>query len=543
MKYPNKYSGNCLFVMAFMYTFSNGVFVSKSLASAVQYSGTVVDQKGQPISKAIVRLQGTTLQAFTNQTGNFRIIAEKRVSSKHITAWKDGYFNGGYPLPPEGLVSTIRLAPILNEDNRIYEWLPALFQTIKSDKSEVKPCQKCHPDLTEQWIKSTHASSATNPVFLAFFQGTDNAGERDVGPGYKLDFPNSNGNCSSCHIPVMAQNKPFNSNPNEAKGVAREGVSCDFCHKINSVKIDDSGGYPGGMSYKFNRPSGEHQLFYGPYDDVFPGDDSYHPLYKDSRYCAPCHNGKFWDVMMYSEYEEWTKSDYATRNISCQNCHMAPDGVMTRFALEKEGGIERKPETIPSHTFNGIQDLNFMKESIELDVLAEQKDNHLTVTATVKNTKAGHHYPTGNPMRNMILLLDVTGENDLTLPLVSGEKVPVWGGVGNIEDGNFAGFPGKGFAKVLRDSSPYPDGRGQKHFKPQYPAPHWRPSVIESDSRIPANGMDVSQYEFSLPADLRGPIQVKVRLIFRRAYKNWMDTKGFKEQDMELAQKKVTVGR
>lgn len=512
-------------------------------ANPVQFTGLVVDHKGQPVNKAIVRLQGTTSTAFTNLTGHFTIYSDKAVNSKHVTAWKEGYYNGGCLLSRKAPESYIRLNPLRKEDNEKYEWLPSLIQTSATDNPEIKPCQKCHPELTEQWKKSTHASSTLNPIFLAFFHGTDKNGKNSSGPGYKLDFPNSNGNCATCHVPAMALNNPFGSDPKEARGVAREGVFCDICHKIDAVRIDGSGGYPGTMSYRFKRPTEGHQVFYGSFDDVFPGEDSYHPLYKDSRYCAPCHNGKFWDVEMYSEYREWAESDYAVKNISCQNCHMAPDGVMTRFALEKEGGIERKPETIPSHLFNGISDLAFMKESIDLKIQSELKDNRLAVIATVRNVKAGHHYPTGNPMRNMILLVDVTGANNGTLPLIKGERIPDWGGVGAVEDGNYSGLPGKGFAKVLRDSTPYPDGRGQRHFKPEYPAPHWRPSLIESDNRIPANGSDISRYEYRVPEYPRGPIHVKARLIYRRAYKKWMDVKGIAGNDLEVAQTNLIVRR
>ncbi|MEI6259771.1 MAG: hypothetical protein WCR46_07695 [Deltaproteobacteria bacterium] len=184
-----------------------------------------------------------------------------------------------------------------------------------------------------------------------------------------------------------------------------------------------------------------------------------------------------------------------------------------------------------------------MTESIDLDVSVELKESDLIVVATVKNVKAGHHYPTGNPMRNMILLVEVSGENGRELSLVSGDRVPVWGGIGSVEKGNYAGLPGKGFAKVLRDTISYPDGRVQRHFQPEYPAPHWRPVFIESDNRIPAYGADISRYGFGIPADMRGSIRVVAKLIFRKSYKNWMDTKGFEINDLELARKSLTVGR
>jgi hypothetical protein len=510
---------------------------------AIQFSGIVVDPQCHPINKAIVRLQGSSVSALTDQKGHFKINVDNDDISKNITAWKDGYYNGGQPVSGEGKEYSIVLNPIQKGDNEKYVWIPSLNETAVADKAENKPCQQCHAELTEQWRSSTHGSSALNPVFLAFFSGADSNGKNGSGLGYKVDFPNSNGNCTTCHVPAMAMSNPFNSDPRQACGVEKEGVFCDLCHKIDDARIDNTGGYPGTLSLRFNRPGGKHQLFYGQYDDVFPGDDSYHPLYKDSRYCAPCHHGKFWNVLMYSEFVEWAESSYAGMNIHCQDCHMPVDGIMTRFAPEKEGGVERRQETILSHIFNGVEDRSLMTEGIDLDVLVELKENVLVVVAMVKNVKAGHHYPTGNPMRNMILLVDVSTENGLELPMISGDRVPVWGGIGPVEKGNYAGLPGKGFAKVLKDFNSYTDGRGQRHFQPEYPAPHWRPVFIESDNRIPANSTDISRYGFGIPADLCGSIRVEARLIFRKSYKKWMDDKGFEINDFELARKSLTVVR
>ena len=85
-----------------------------------------------------------------------------------------------------------------------------------------------------------------------------------------------------------------------------------------------------------------------------------------------------------------------------------------------------------------------MSDAIELDTQATLKDNILTVSLILRNVKAGHHYPTGSPMRNMILLVDAVDKKGKPLSMITGERVPTWGGVGAREDGNYAGLPGKG---------------------------------------------------------------------------------------------------
>ncbi len=40
------------------------------------------------------------------------------------------------------------------------------------------------------------------------------------GPGYRLDFPATSGNCATCHVPVAAANDPFGIDVRTVTGVA-----------------------------------------------------------------------------------------------------------------------------------------------------------------------------------------------------------------------------------------------------------------------------------------------------------------------------------
>lgn len=516
------------------------------LDAATRIAGVVVDPHGTPISGAVVRLQTTQLSDISDPSGRFELIIDAPVDATLVTAWKAGFYNGGQAIPAGGVDACISLTPIPPGDNQNYQWLPPLASegaASPGNPPKIRPCADCHPDLAKQWKESAHGRAAANPVFLAFYGGAEDESPAGAGPVYKSDFPDSAGNCALCHAPAAALANPFGSDPRDARGPAAEGVFCDLCHKINAVDVDPSGGRPGILSIGFSRPASPHQIFYGPYDDVVPGDDSFHPLYKESRVCAPCHEGTFWNVPMYSEFSEWRESSYAARGVQCQGCHMKPDATPTRFALEREGGRVRDPATIPTHRFDGIRDRDFMAKAIHLGVEGASKGDAISVAVTVRNVNAGHHVPTGNPMRNMILLVDAVDDQGNRLPLARGERVPSWGGVGPVAEGNYAGLPGKGFAKVLRDAMPYPDGRGPRHLVRAYPAPHWRPAVIESDTRIPADGLDASLYEFSVPADWRGSIRISTTLIYRGAYKAWMDAKGLPLEPIELARKSMTIRR
>ena len=57
--------------------------------------------------------------------------------------------------------------------------------------------------------------------FLSLYNGTDLAGTAAVGPGYKVDLPDTAGNCATCHAPGAAANAPFAADMNALGGVER----------------------------------------------------------------------------------------------------------------------------------------------------------------------------------------------------------------------------------------------------------------------------------------------------------------------------------
>ncbi|EKD52284.1 MAG: putative pentaheme protein [uncultured bacterium] len=500
--------------------------------------GLVTDLNNNPVESASVRWQAADIKTLTDQSGRFCLPKTDALitNSKNITAGKEGYYITGQKIEQTTTQTTITLKPVPEEDQNNYQFLSAFrpHQSAKpSHEGENNSCDQCHPEIVTEFKADRHSQSAQNELFLKMFNGT---GDRQTGFGYKTDFPNSNGNCASCHQPVAAINQPYHTDPNTVSGVAKEGVNCDFCHKIKNASVDRTGGHPGVLSYQFSRPQTGHQTFYGPLDDVHPGEDSFHPLYAESRYCAPCHNGSFWNTLVYSEYQEWENSDYARQNITCQKCHMPEQKNMTHFALAEKGGLKRVPSTLISHKNLGINDVTFMKDSIALKTTAQVVDNKLHVSVAITNTKAGHHYPTGNPMRNMLLLVETKDDRGNVLPLDSGKTLPPWAGQGVREQGNYAGLPGKGFAKILINASPYPGRASRFDFSPITPSPHWRPAYIHEDTRIAANMTDVTDYVFDLPHSVsKTQVTVITKLIYRRTFKNWQNKLDIDLPDLVLA--------
>jgi hypothetical protein len=528
-------------------------------ARSTRIEGVVLEH-GAPVEGAVVRVRGTEHAVVTGADGMFVLRGLKPRTTVTITAWAEGFFigNGGVRAPGDFVSVELERHPTGEDPS--YAFLSAY-----SESGEGFACELCHSDAEDpwsnlpfdEWVTDAHANTATNVRFLTMYQGTDVFGNSSpptryvdtreygpiplgpdpdepwYGPGYTLDFPDTSGSCGACHLPLAALDDPFGVDPTHVSGPAAEGINCDYCHKVSGVVLDPATGVPfpgmpGVLSTELVLPPPGVQYTAGPFDDV-PGDDIYDPLYNSSDYCAPCHHGEFWGVVVYDSYGEWLDSPFSdpADQTTCQDCHM-PTGLTDRFASAAAGGIHRDPERIFSHRMPGALDQAFLAEAVRLDLAASSGSYGLRVTATVENTNAGHGYPTGSPLRHLLLVLRATDDKGRTLAQLSGPAVPSWGGEGDPNEGYYAGLPGRGFAKVLEQAwtGAWPTGA------------YWTMTTVRSDNRLAPFEPDVSRYVFERPV---GGAAVEATLIYRRAYRELDDWKGWDDPDIVLARQTVLV--
>jgi len=223
-----------------------------------------------------------------------------------LTAWAKGYYIGG--CRDGHLAGQMDIEIVLTShsdtDDPDYAWLSAFADAGYEGSGENSNCENCHadPDNSQaalpfnEWLKDAHALSARNSRFLTMYNGTEMAGNRSpetryfqkrdygriplrpdpnepsFGPGYKLDFPGTAGNCAACHAPAASIDAPYNTDSTAVSGVGTEGATCDFCHKVWDGSLD---------------PISE--FFAGPFDDVAPGEDTYSPLQKRRQICLYIH--------------------------------------------------------------------------------------------------------------------------------------------------------------------------------------------------------------------------------------------------------------
>jgi len=519
-----------------------------------EIKGRVINENGDPISSAVVRVRTSENKTVSDKNGLFSLTGLPNDETFFITAWVPGYYINGIADIKTGTSDVEIILHKLNDtDNADYVWLPS---TYLPGEGENQGCAKCHSNIgseltfalpVDEWLMDAHSQSAHNQRFLSMYKGSDIAGNQSpltrysynrdygltplrpdpdqlyFGPGYKLDFPATAGNCATCHTPMAAIDNAYGIDPTMVSGTESEGISCDFCHKISDVNLNSTSGLPnsnmpGVLSFDFLRPPEGHQFFAGPLDDVAPGEDTYSAIQQQSQFCAPCHYGVFWDTVIYNSFGEWLESPYSDpeTGLTCQDCHMPPTGA-TMFVLPDQGGQERNPDTIFSHYMPGAMDETLLQNAVTMTVNSHREENKIIVEVTILNDQTGHHVPTDSPLRQLILLVKAQDKDGETIQLLEGPTVPEWGGVGNPAQGYFAGLPGKGYAKILMElwTEKSPTGA------------YWNPTRIVSDNRLAAYESDTTKYVFESPSG--GSVIIDVELLFRRAFIVLMDQKGWED--------------
>jgi hypothetical protein len=394
------------------------------------------------------------------------------------------------------------LTPLPAHDNEDYIWIDP-----HPNKGRPHNCGNCHKAIFDEWRGSGHGRSANNRRFLSLYAGP--------GENWNLrkEHPLGAGVCAACHAPTFTDST-LEYDLTKVTGLAARGVHCDYCHKIADAPTDKLGTRFGRDGLTLLRPPQDEQFFFGPLDDaVRPGESfAYAPLYRESRYCASCHEGVIFGVHVYGTYSEWLESPARAQGQECQTCHMAPTGKMTNIAPGR-GGIERNPDTLAGHVFPGSQ-AEMLRRCLKVNVARTGK----RVSVEVRADNVGHRVPTGFIDRNLVLLVEAYGEDGRPLTLVAGSRLPPSAGK------KLAGLPGRLFAKQLHDAAD------------RSPIPFWLPHGKTSDTRLAPGRADRSEYVFAFAIK-----DMRVRLLYRRFWQEVAEARGWTDHDVVVIDERYTA--
>lgn len=356
-------------------------------------------------------------------------------------------------------------------------------------------CSGCHTLLYQQWKSSLHSIAFIDPLYWA---EAELAG-KEAGDKVR-NF------CHSCHAAAATLIEKIPADANKASSLAKAGVPCDLCHTVKEVKKI------GNKNIKVETASNTKR---GPYKDSYSPFHltEYSQIHTRAEFCAACHNvyHPVNGLPIENPYDEWKNGPYAKEGIVCQDCHMTPGPGVTKPnpGQVAYGGPTREHyythSTVGGNAF--ITNLLGMKEAEQIAISrlkyaasieverAEVSGSKAVIKVKVTNKGAGHNLPTGlTVMRQMWIHLIVTD--------ASGKIVYENGKLD--KEGN-----------IPNDARIYHTVYADKSGKPTEKV--WEAEKIIFDRRIPPKGSLSEVYEFSLPANAKHPLTVKVELLYRSA--------------------------
>ena len=402
-------------------------------------------------------------------------------------------------------------------------------------------CAVCHERQARELGGSMHSASHEDPLYRRFAEAT----RREAGPKVYAY-------CSACHAPVgvaagLIPDAPDAELPAEVKG----GVSCDTCHQI-AMLTGSTGPWreEGNASFSFQTgrvrfgSTGEvvqNRLHTGEKKDFFG----------KSEFCASCHtvihpvNG----LRIEHTYGEWKASVYAKNGVQCQDCHMASveDAVqvaqtlkpVVRMGQSANDGPQRRVH--PHYFVGGNADAEHLAQGPEHAKMAEAR---LKSAAKVELTLP-QNVPAGGELRFEIAVHNVAAGHNL--PTGVTELRQMWLDV-SVLDGNGKSVFRSGqldeHGELPSDALTFGAVAGNDAGKPTYKP--WEMSRFLSNRTIPPKGVSHNKIAFRLPAAVKGPLTVEVRLLYRSAPPDvvtWLfPDKTYSPKTTEMTRAKGTVG-
>ncbi|MHC4449014.1 MAG: multiheme c-type cytochrome [Planctomycetota bacterium] len=367
---------------------------------------------------------------------------------------------------------------------------------------EAADCGECHVDQFRDWKGSAHSRAHHDSIYRAFAElGRKEAGEEL----YRF--------CSSCHAPLAVAS-------GEAGFLQDEGVTCDVCHNVKSIRTLHDGG---GKNCSIVLEEGD--VRFGPFDDPVdnPGHESKgSALHRKSEFCSACHtlvhphNG----LVIENTYSEWKTSAYAKAGIQCQDCHMRTVDQALEVARKmkpvkvpgRTTDEDKRPD-VHAHLFVGAntnaklvglgerhakEARARLQGAARIALETSAADGKAKIVVAVSNVSAGHAIPTSiTELRQVWIDLQVTD--------AGGKEVYRSGAIDAA---------GKVDSKAVMYHSVLVDKSGAVTFKP------WAAEKMIKEKLIGPKQTVRETYEFAAP---KGALQVRCVLRYRSAPQEVMD--------------------
>ena len=369
-----------------------------------------------------------------------------------------------------------------------------------NDFKPATDCMNCHEDHYNEWFSSMHSYTSRSPLFFSYKNNVNN------------DHPIVGENfCMQCHNPVAfltGENTAVFENVNEflnsdLNQSIKDGIGCDVCHTITGLSqtVHTGDNLAATADYKLY-PLGN--IKFGSIQDPEP--NGYHasyylPTYSSSQMCLPCHDLVVRDVEAEITFTEWNRIPGFSMfgGVSCQNCHMPQkengyhDHRFVGVDIDLNIPIDDNP------LYESVQELLSTAAEIEFDVLNDtiptiiNSGEILRIPITIES-KTAHSIPSGTSFNRQVWI-ELIINHDNQIIFQSGNVFP--NEQLDFNDSNLVQFK----TEILDENGDVVNNVTKTH------------DIIST--ALLAYQSRYVYYDFMIPEDLVGNINISARMLFR----------------------------
>lgn len=424
-------------------------------------------------------------------------------------------------------------------------------------------CLKCHEDSHAEWADSAHHfSSFNNPMYLASVAETREVSMERDGNVKASRF------CAGCHDPVPFFSGAFDDPKFDMLNhpTAKSGITCTVCHAITHINSN-----VGNADFTIEEPQhypfahSQNRMLQWVNNQLVKAKPSFHkktflkPLHTTSEFCGSCHKVNLpFELNHYREwlrgqnhYDSWLLSGvsgHGARSFyyppeaqtNCNECHMPTHASSDFGATLVDGSGELK---IHNHLFpsanTGLSWIRnkdkvtkahqeYMNGVMRVDIFGIREggtiDGELTaplrpevpkltpgrkylLETVIRTVKMGHHFTQGT-----------TDSNEIWLEVTARAGDQILGISGRLQEDSTVD-PWSHFVNSFmldRNGNRIDRRNAQDIFVPLY------------SHQIPPGAGQTVHYALDVPKNVDQPVNVKVRLLYRKfdsRYMKYVDRK------------------
>ncbi len=429
-------------------------------------------------------------------------------------------------------------------------------------------CAKCHKAAHQEWRESAHANAFRAPFYKKNVELLINT----KGIEYSR-------HCEGCHNPIALFSGSLTAASKIDRSFDEDGLTCTTCHAIQSLQPTTGlgsyvMGYPAVMvddnGNPVTRPVSDDEITKRPdlHKKAVMKD-----FYKTSEFCAACHKAALpkqlneykW-LRAFSVYDEWQQSSWSKESplpfykkdkvSSCQECHMAKVDAAEDFGA--------KNGKLASHRWLGantaIPEFYGYKDQMQ-KVTAYLQDNLFNIDFF------GIRKGAGDESNDDALISPIDRQN---FQIKAGDLITVSMVIQNKGIGHSLVPEQRDFYESWVELQVI-DAEGRKIVHSGYLKPNgylddkahsytnrlvgeggeffglhevWKGRSRAFDNTILPGRSDLIRYQFKLPADVSGQLQVIAKINYRRfnrRFTDWVLDKSVDYPIVEMAQKAVVL--